>query len=229
MVLSTLSPGETLSAARELARDLARPDRAVVLSGVGAREPLFWHVPAGKELDTVRPDVVLLLVQNCFSASARLLLATARYVVLITGSRSEDMAESGRMMQMIIRMAAPSHVEVVVVADSPNAAQEAGKQLIGMASRRLGNSRTTWRLMPAQKIRDADTQEEEKRMTSTRPQAIPLSEAQIRVKEWEASFRRAEALLQEAHAALRRQLGEAVPPSGGAAYTEEAGQQAQAF
>lgn len=221
MVLSTLAPGETLSAARELARDLARPDRAVVLSGVGAREPLFWLIPAGKELDTVRPDLVLLLVQNCFSASTRLLLATARYVILITGSQPEDMAESGRMMQMIVRMAAPSHVEVVVVADSPNAAQETGGHLVGMASRCFGNNRTTWRLMPAQKIRDVETQEEERRMASTRLQAVPLSEAQIRVKEWEASFRRAEALLQEAHAALRRQLGEPVPSTHGAAYTNE--------
>lgn len=222
MVFSTLSPDQTLSAARELARDLARPGRAVVLSGLGAPEPLFWHVPAGKELATVRPDVVMLLVQNCFSASTRLLLATARYVVLITGSQPEDMAESRKTMQTIIRMAAPSHIEVVVVTDSPDAAQETGGHLAGMASRSFGNGRTTWRLMPEQRIRHSDMQEEERRMGSTRSQVIQLSEAQIRAKQWEASFSKAEALLREARAALQRQLGEAVPPRAGAAYNNEA-------
>jgi len=205
MVLSTLAPEETLPAAKELARDFARHDRAVVLSGVGAREPLFWHVPAGEQLDTVRPDVVMLLVQNRFTASTRLLLATARSVILITGSRPEDWPESSRMMQMIVDTSAPNHVEVVVVADNTDAAQETGGHLVGMADQRLGG-RTAWRLLPAERIRRAESYKEEGQMASTRPQAVPLSEAQVRIREWEASFRRAEMLLQEAHDTLRRQL-----------------------
>ena len=43
-------------------------------------------------------------------------------------------------------------------------------------------------------------------MTSMKARLVPLSEAEVRAKEWEDSFRRAEELLKEAQETLRRQL-----------------------
>lgn len=208
MVVSTLVREETVAAARELARELAQSDRTVVVTSAGATEPLFWHVPAGRQLDTVRPDMVLLLVQNQFSASSRLLLATAHKVILLTRIGPEAEAESLRAMQLIIKTASPSHVEVVVVADRPEAAREIGVHLAGMAKRRFGD-RTSWRHLPAQRIEGAVRSvrsKEEGKMASIRPRPVPFSEAELRAKEWEESFRRADKLLQEAQATLRRQL-----------------------
>ena len=212
MIVSTLVREETVAAARELARELAQSDRTVVVTGAGATEPLFWHVPAGRQLDTVRPDLVLLLVQNQFSASSRLLLATAHKVILLTRTGPEAQAESLRAMQLIIKTASPSEVEVVVVADRPEMARETGVNLVGMAKSRFGD-RTSWRHLPAQKIADAVRSKEEGKMASMKPRPVPLSEAELRAKEWEESFRRAEKLLQEAQATLRRQLQRSAAPA----------------
>ena len=212
MVVSTLVREETVAAARELARELAQSDRTVVVTGAGATEPLFWHVPAGRQLDTVRPDLVLLLVRNQFSASSRLLLATAHKVILLTGTGPEAQVESLRAMQLIIKTASPSHVEVVVVADRPETAREIGTNLAGMAKSRFGD-RTSWRHLPAQSIADAVRSTEEGKMASTKPRPVPFSEAELRAKEWEESFRRAEKLLQEAQATLRRQLERSAAPA----------------
>ena len=215
MVVSTLQPEDTISAATEFARDVAQQDRAVMLTSLGATEPLFWHVPAGRELDTVRPDVVLMLMPRYFTASTRLLLATAAQVVLITGSGAEDQFESLKVMQFIVENGSPSHIEVIVVADGRPAAREAGTTLVRMASGRLGY-RTSWRHLSARRMRDAIENEEEGHMSSTGVRSVPVSETQQRTMEWEASFRRAEKLLVEAQEMLRRQLArtaEFMPPS----------------
>ena len=209
MVISTLEPAAAACAAQDLARELAQPDRAVVLMGVGARAPLFWHVPAGKELDTVKPEVVLLLVQNKFSPSARLLLAMSHCVILITGDEPEEAAEASRLMGTIVQQSAASHVEVVVVSDSQSAAQEIGSRLAGLASAQLGN-RTSWRRLSARKIRAAA--HEEGSMTSAKVRPFPLSEAESRAREWEENFRKAERLLQEAQEALRLQMERSAAP-----------------
>ncbi len=219
MVVSTLPPEDTVRAATELARDIAERDRTVVLTGVGATEPLFWHVPAGRELDTVRPDVVLMLVPNCFTASTRLLLATANQVVLITGSGQEEQFESLKLMQFIVNKGSPGHVEVVVVADGRPEAREAGTSLVRMAGGRLGN-RTSWRHLSARRIRPAAPDKEEGNMAGARPVAV--SDSTLRAREWEESFRRAERLLIEAQKTLRRQMeksAQAMPSvaAGGAA------------
>ena len=211
MVISTLMPQETVRAAQELARDLAQQDRAVVLTCVGASEPLFWHVPAGKELDTVTPDLVLLLVHKQFSASTKLLLATANSVVLITGSQPEDRIASLNVMQMIIQQASPDHIEVVVVADRRQTAREASVHLVRMANNRFGN-RTSWRHLPARKIKEAVEDKEEGLMGSLRARPVPLSEAEVRAKEWEASFRRAEKLLEETQQTLQQLLEQVREP-----------------
>jgi hypothetical protein len=203
MVISTLLPEDTVHAATEFARDVARENRAVVLTGVGATEPIFWHVPAGRELDSVRPDVVLMLMPKYFTASTRLLLATANQVVLITGSSAEEQFESLKVMQFIVEKASPSHIEVVVVADGRPAAREAGTSLVRMASGRLGD-RTSWRHLSARRVRDAIESEEEGQMSSIGVR--PVSETEQRAKEWEESFRKAEKLLTEAQETLRRQL-----------------------
>jgi len=205
MVISTLLPEETVRAATEFASDLAQEDRAVVLTCVGATEPLFWHVPAGREFDTVRPDVVLMLVPNYFTPSMRLLLATARDVVLITGSSTAEQFESLKVMQFIVERASPSHIEVVVVADGRPEAREAGASLVRMARGRLGE-RTSWRHLSARRVKDTARSKEEGYMSSTEAQPVPMPKATLRAREWEESFRRAEKLLLEAQEALRRQL-----------------------
>ena len=211
MVISTLEPQQTIPAAKELARELAQHDRAVVLTRVGASEPLFWHVPAGKELETVEPDLVLMLVHKHFAASTRLLLATAHAVVLITGSSPEDREQSLKMMQTIIQTGSPSHVEVVVVADRPDTAREASGHLLSMARDRFGD-RTSWRHLSARKIRDAIRDTEEGPMALTKPRPVTLSEAELLAREWNESFHKAEQLLHEAHETLRRQLEKSAAP-----------------
>lgn len=209
MVISTLVPGQTVRAATELARELAQPDRVVVLTGVGASEPLFWHIPAGKELDTVRPDLVLLLVQNRFTASTRLLLATTSRVILLVGTSPEEQAEALKMMRFITEKTSPSYIEVVVVADDRPAARDAGAQLVTMAGNRLG-ARAEWRHLSAWKIREGVGDKEEGSMASVRPQRVPMTDAELRAKEWEESFRKAEVLLHEAQETLRQQIARSV-------------------
>jgi hypothetical protein len=226
MIVSTLIPQDTLSAARELARELAGADRAVVLTGVGASEPLSWFVPAGKELDSVQPDLVLLLIHKHFAASARLLLATASHVILITGDRPEDRAAAVRLMQMIVKESSPSHVEVVVVAEGRRAARDTGDDLVSMAAQRFGN-RTRWRHLPARRLGDGTQTQEEGTMASTRSRSVPLSETEVRAREWEESFRRAERLLQQAQDTLRRQLERSAEPVRAA--QEDAGNQPRAL
>ena len=214
MIISTLLPEETICAAKVFARDVARRDRAVVLSRAGATQPLFWLIPAGKELDKVAPDLVLVLIQNTFTASTKLLLATANHVVLITGSSPDDRNESEKWLKMIVQESSPNHVEVVVVAEGRLAARETRDHLAGMADRRFG-SRMSWRHLPAQRLKDAMPHEEEGTMPATKLPPVQLSEAELRAKEWEKSFHRAEKLLQEAHEALRRhwaKSGTPMPP-----------------
>jgi len=214
MVISTLLPEGTVSAATEFARDLAQEDRAVVLTSVGATEPLFWHVPAGRELDTVRPDVVLMLLPNYFTPSTRLLLATASHVVLITGSSAEEQFESLKVMQFIVEKASPSHLEVVVVAEGRPEAREAGASLVRMARGPLGD-RTSWRHLSARRVRDAAGSKEEGYMSSKETRPVPAPKTTLQAREWEENFRRAEKLLLEAQEALRRQLersANAMPP-----------------
>ena len=221
IVISALAPERGVRAARELARELAGPERTVVLTGIGASEPLFWHIPAGKEMDSVRPDLVLLLVQNCFTPSARLLLATANRLFLLAGSEPGEQADALRLMQIILRDASPSQIEVVAVSESLATAREATGHLVSLANGRFGN-RATWRHIPARPVREAGHDEEEGTMASSKPRSLPLSEVELRAREWDESFRRAEKLLQEAQETLRRQLarpGESVPaarPGGGA-------------
>jgi len=212
MVISTLMPQETIRAAQELARELAQQNRAVVLTGVGASQPLFWHVPAGKELDTVTPDLVLLLVHKQFAASTKLLLATANSVILITGSRPQDRIASLNAMEMIVQRASPDHIEVVVVADRRHTAHEASVHLVRMANNHFGN-RTSWRHLPARKIKEAIADKEEGPMASVRAQPVPLSETEVRTREWEESFRRAEKLLEEAHQTLQQLLKQTAEPA----------------
>ena len=221
MVISTLVQEETVDAARELAREMAQHDRVVVLSNVGATEPLFWHVPAGRELDTVKPDLVLLLVPNQFTASARLLLATAHRVILLTGSDPEKQTESLRAMQMIIQKASPSRIDVVVVADCRETARETGSYLAGLANQHFGD-RSTWRHLSIRRTKDALRGTEEGKMASTKSRLIPLSEAELRAKEWDESFRRAEKLLREAQDTLRRRLARSVSSAGSAAAEPQA-------
>jgi len=154
MIISTLLPEETISAAKMLAKDAARRDRAVVLTRAGATQPLFWLVPPGKELDTVAPDVVLLLIQNKFTASTKLLLATATHVVLITGSSADDRSESEKWLKVIVQESARNHVEVVVVAEGRLAARETREYLAGTADRRFGG-RMSWRHLPAHSVKNA--------------------------------------------------------------------------
>lgn len=215
MVVSTLQPEDTVSAATEVARDVAQQDQAVMLTSLGATEPLFWHVPAGRELDTVRPDVVLMLMPRYFTPSTRLLLATAAQVVLITGSEPEDQFESLKVMQFIVENGSPSHIEVIVVANGRPAARETGTTLVRMASGRLGR-RTSWRHLSTRRMRNATKNEEEGHMAATSVRSTPVSEMQQRTIDWEASFERAEKLLVEAQETLRRQLArtaEFMPPS----------------
>jgi len=225
MVFSTLAPTETVTAAKALARQFAEPDRTVVLTGSGASEPLFWHVPAGRDVGTVEPDLVLTLVHNQFTASARLMMATAKSVVLITGSREEDRVQSLRLMQLMVTRSSLSHVEVAVVADGPQAARAATGDLLSMARNRFGN-RTGWRHVPAHRIRSVGHGEEEGRMSSDRPRTVTLTEAEMRAKEWEESFRRAERLLRDAQETLQRHLAKSGEQIDLAAPAEEPGSQA---
>lgn len=213
MVISTLLPEETVRAATEFASELAQEDRAVVLTSVGATEPLFWHVPAGRELDTLQPDVVLMLVPNYFTPSTRLLLATASHVVLITGSSTEEQFESLKVMQFILEKGSPSHIEVVVVTEGRPEAREASASLVRMARGRLGD-RISWRHLSARRVRDAAGSKEEGYMSSKETQAVPTPKTTLQAKEWEENFRRAEKLLLEAQEALQRQLrpANAMPP-----------------
>ncbi len=216
MVVSTLRPEDAVSAATEVARDVAQQGQAVMLTSLGATEPLFWHVPAGRELDTVRPDVVLMLMPRYFTPSTRLLLATATQVVLITGSDPEDQFESINVMQFIVENGSPSHIEVIVVANGRAAARDAGTTLVRMASGRLGH-RTSWRHLSTRRMRRATENEEEGHMSATGMRSVPVSETQQQAIDWEASFKRAEKLLGEAQEALHRQLAKSAefmpPPS----------------
>ena len=216
MVVSTLLPEDTIHAATEVARDVARQDRAVMLTSLGATEPLFWHVPAGRELDTVQPDVVLMLMPRYFTASTRLLLATASRIVLITGSGADEQFESLKVMQFIVENGSPTHIEVIVVADARPAARDTGTSLVRMASGRLGD-RTSWRHLSARRMKDAIENEEEGHMSSTSVRSVPVSETRQRAIDWEANFQRAEKLLIEAQETLRRQLAKSAdfmpPPS----------------
>ena len=212
MVVSTLLPAETIAAAKELARDLAQDDRAVVVTGVGASEPLFWQVPAGKDLHSVRPDLVMMLARKQFSASTRLLLDTAPLVMLFTDGSSQHRLPALKLMQLIVQTASPSHIEVVVVADRQEGARETGTELVALANDRFAN-RTNWRHLPAQRIRPAAQDKEGAHMASTKSRPVPLSEAEIIAQEWDRSFRRAERLLQEAQDTLQRQLAKPAGPA----------------
>ena len=116
-----------------------------------------------------------------------------------------------KIMHLIVQDASPSHVEVVVVADGLRTAREVGGDVMSMARNRFGD-RTSWRHVPARRIQHVTRSQEEGRMASTRPRPVPLSEAELRAQEWEASFRRAESLLREAQDTLRRQLERTAQP-----------------
>jgi len=204
MVLSTLVPAESLAATKEVARDIGREGRTVVVTAVGAPQPFFWHVPAGRELNSARPDVVLLLVHTGFTASTRLLLATAKRVMLITGSGPTAESQALKLMGASLEESGPGWLEVVVVSEGEPAARETGTTLAHAAGGRFGH-RVSWRHLPARRVEDA-IHREKGTMASTRVRSAALSEAEVRAREWEESFRRAERLLAQAQETLRRQL-----------------------
>jgi hypothetical protein len=214
-VVSTLGHDDAVRAATEFARDLARHERTVVLAAAGAGEPLYCEVPEDRRLDCVRPDLLLLLVHNAFTASSRLLVTTAQQVVLITGLGTGEHDAARQLIDMLLDKASPGHIEIVIVADNRTAATDAGAELLLAASPRFGN-RTSWRYLPAQRIHTADPDLEEGLMAISTPTATMT---ETPTKQWEDSFRRAEQLLAEAQQKLDHQLERstmamrATPPS----------------
>lgn len=199
IIAATLPAQPALAAAQHIAREYARTDQTVVLTAIGARSPFFWHVPAGQPLETAEPDVVLLILENKFSPTARLLLSTAHQIILITGTGESDLVESRELMDAIRRQSVANHIEIVIVSESQAAAKTIGGQLTASTGGRL--SRVTWRRLPTQHIRQ---DREGTKMQAAQP--MMLSDAENRSREWEENFKRAEEMLTEAKQALHAQL-----------------------
>jgi len=186
-VVSTLSSDATIAAARAIAREFARDDRVVVLTSIGSSAPLYWHVPAGRQLEAARPDYVLLLVPKPFAPSSRLLLAMSRRIIMITGD--EALAdESGKLEKLL----SESGGRLDVYAVGNEAAHRGTAAPAGVAN---------WHRLAAHDIHTSGDWEEETMGVDTK--SAPMSETELRAKEWEENFRRAEKLLKEAAEALR--------------------------
>jgi hypothetical protein len=203
-VVSTLGHAEAVQAATAFAHDQARRERSVVLAAVGTGEPLYCEVPEARRLDCVRPDLLLLLVHNAYTASSRLLITTARQVVLITGLQATEQDAARQLIGLLLDKASPVHLQIVVVADSRDAADAAGGELLRAAASKFAQ-RTGWSYLPSQRVRKPVSSLEDSLMTSSSA-TVPISEAQNRSQQWEDSFRRAELLLAEAQQTLAHQL-----------------------
>ena len=191
-VMSTLAPDETVAAARAIARDFARDERVVVLTSIGSTAPLYWHVPAGRQLEAARPDCVLLLVPKPHAPSGRLLLAMSRRVILITSNDARFSEDTGKLAKLID--SSGGRLDVYTISDK---AASAGGALSNNFSGRI-----SWQTLSADDIRRGCGNWEDELMGADAKSA-PLTEVEMRSKEWEENFRRAEKLLQEAAEALR--------------------------